>query len=222
MAERNSPGVRAARAIQKASRWRHTKPNDPVIGPVLNRLEAQKATAEAAELLRRPERLLRGGHEVLRPGAADEQLSPARSAMLDTPEEPNMISVEASEQRMEAALDVGVLQAALDAAVSAQAKNSIETMLCHQLAGAHFMAMKLLAAASNPRLLPVEQARLTNAAARMMQVYQEGLVALQRFRTGGKQTVIVQHVQVGNGGQAVVAGKLGRGSRGGRSGKNGQ
>jgi hypothetical protein len=95
-------------------------------------------------------------------------------------------------------------------------------MLCHQMAGAHHAAMELLALALDPRLPPVEQARLTNASARMMQVYQEGLLALQRFRTGGKQTVVVQYVQVANGGQAVVAGKLGRGSRGGRRGKNGQ
>ncbi len=142
--------------------------------------------------------------------------------MLSTLEDPNMISVEASEQRMEAALGAGVLQAALDAAGSAQTKNSLETMLCHQMAGAHHTAMKLLAGASNPRLPSVEQARLTNAAARMMQVYQEALLALQRFRTGGKQTVVVQYVQIANGGQAVVAGKLGRGPGGGRGSKNEQ
>ena len=193
-----------------------------MIDPVWNRLEAEKATAEAAELLRPPERLLRGGHEVLRPASADEVLGPARNAMLSSLEDPNMISVEASEQRMEDAFGAGVLPAALDAAVSANAATSLEKMLCHQMAGAHHAAMTLLACALNPRLPPVEQARLTNASARMMQVYQEGLLALQRFRTGGKQTVVVQYVQVANGGQAVVAGKLGRGSRGGRRGKNGQ
>ena len=45
---------------------------DPVIDPVLNRLEAEKATAEAAELVRPPNGLLRGGNEVVRPWAADE------------------------------------------------------------------------------------------------------------------------------------------------------
>jgi hypothetical protein len=112
MAEANSPGVKAARAIQKAHRWRHKKPIDRVIDPVWNRLEAEKATAEAAELLRPPERLLRGGHEVLRPASADEVLGPARNAMLSTLEDPNMISIEASEQRMEDAFGAGVLPAA--------------------------------------------------------------------------------------------------------------
>lgn len=56
------------------------------------------------ELLRAPQGLLRGGKEVLRPGPDDEVLSPARNAMASTLEDPNITSVEASEQRMEAAL----------------------------------------------------------------------------------------------------------------------
>ena len=51
----------------------------------------------------------------------------------------------------------------------------------------------------------VEESRLANAAARMMQVYQEGLLTLQKLKTGGKQTMVVQHVQVSDGGQAVIA-----------------
>lgn len=60
----------------------------------------------------------------------------------------------------------------------------------------------------------VETARLMNASARMMSVYQQGTLALQRMRTGGNQLVTVQHVNV-NGGQAVVANnmKAGRGGK---------
>jgi hypothetical protein len=35
-----------------------------------------------------------------------------------------------------------------------------------------------------------------------MVAYQQGLVTLDRLRAGGKQTIIVQHVQVNEGGQA--------------------
>ena len=52
------------------------------------------------------------------------------------------------------------------------------------------------------------EARLSNAAARMMRIFQEGLLTLQKIRTGGKQTVVVQHVQVSEGGQAVIAGSM--------------
>ena len=37
---------------------------------------------------------------------------------------------------------------------------------------------------------------------------QTGMLALQKLHTGGKQTVVVQHVQVSQGGQAVIAGEL--------------
>jgi hypothetical protein len=47
-----------------------------------------------------------------------------------------------------------------------------------------------------------------------MSTYQQGMMTLQRVRSGGKQTVVVQHVHVKEGGQAVVAGKVGRGVRG--------
>jgi hypothetical protein len=60
---------------------------------------------------------------------------------------------------------------------------------------------------------PVEQVRLTNAGARMMQAYQELLLTLQKLRTGGKQTVVVQHVRV-SGGQAVIAGNVKAGTGG--------
>ena len=208
MGESNSSGEKAVRAFQKARRLRHKKALDPVVDPILNRLAAEEAEAEASNLLRPPEGLLRGGREVLRHGSADEELTPAMNIMLSTLEHPDMISVEASEQRMNDALDAGVLQAALDASHSTKTTNSLEAMLCHQMAAAHHVAMKLVAASLVPGLPPVEQARLTNASARMMQVHQEGMLSLQRFRTGGRQTVVVQHVSVSNGGQAVVAGNI--------------
>jgi hypothetical protein len=66
----------------------------------------------------------------------------------------------------------------------------------------------------------LDLARLTNAAARMMDVYQQGCLVLQKLKTGGAQRVLVQYQQVNvkAGAQAVVAGKVGRGSKGGRRG----
>jgi len=50
----------------------------------------------------------------------------------------------------------------------------------------------------------IEAARLMNASARMMETYQRALLTHERLRNGGKQTVVVQHVTIGQGGQAVV------------------
>ena len=66
-------------------------------------------------------------------------------------------------------------------------------------AATHRAAMKLTARSFDFSSQAVEMARLSNAAARMMQVYQEALLTLQKIRTGGKQAVVVQHVQVSQG-----------------------
>jgi hypothetical protein len=58
--------------------------------------------------------------------------------------------------------------------------------------------------------MAIEACRLANASARMMGAFQDGLLALDRVRRGGRQTVKVVHVHqqvaVGPGGRAVVAG----------------
>jgi hypothetical protein len=119
------------------------------------------------------------------------------------------------EARLDLVSDAGVLELALDAADSIDAKNSMEKMLAHQAGACHSMAMKLLARAENEKLPPVELVRLTNGASRLMDVFQSCLLTLQRLRVGGKQTVVVQHVNVEGGAQAIVAGRLqGGGGRG--------
>jgi len=126
-----------------------------------------------------------------------------------------MLSAGASRERLE--LTGNALTLAVDTAESIQPKNSIEKMLAHQLAGAHRLAMLMVDQAatnieayghSRQQMQSVEAARLTNSAARMMEAFQSGMLALDRIRRGGKQTVKVihQHVAVAPGGQAVVAG----------------
>jgi hypothetical protein len=53
-----------------------------------------------------------------------------------------------------------------------------------------------------------EVVRFTNAAARMMDVYQNACLVLQKLKTKGTQHVLVQckQVNVGDGGQSLVAG----------------
>jgi hypothetical protein len=154
---------------------------------------------------------------------ADEIFAGAHARIVDTLEHPNSISVGASIDRTSAAVGAGVLEPAIDAAVSAQAANSLEKMLCHQMAGAHFTAMRLLEPMASGTLPPTDVPRYTNAAARMMEVFQAGCLTLLKLKTGGTQRVDVryQQVNVATGGQAVVAGQVRRGSRkGGRGGKN--
>jgi hypothetical protein len=68
----------------------------------------------------------------------------------------------------------------------------------------------------------VEAYRLANTAARLMSVFQDGMLTLQRLRTGSNQTVTVQHVNVAPGAQAVIGNVQTRGrKRRGSKTKNG-
>jgi len=51
----------------------------------------------------------------------------------------------------------------LDASETARARKSLEKMLSHRMAAAHYAAMKLVARGLNCRLPAVDMARLTNA-----------------------------------------------------------
>ena len=92
---------------------------------------------------------------------------------------------------------------ALDAANSIHATNSLERMLAHQLAAAHKVAMEQMGHVSYERDA-VSQAKLMNAAARCMAVYQQGLQTLHKVRQNGQQRITVQYVNVSNGSQAVI------------------
>ncbi len=154
--------------------------------------------------------------------------------LLNTVENPSYVTADASRARLDLAQEAGALEEALDAADTIQARDSLERMLAHQLATAHVSAMKLSAEmkkqvdhalatrgpGENERAI-LNATRLAGAVGRMMGTYQQGLLTLQRLRTGGRQTVVVQHVQVNDGGQAVVAGKLATGKGRGRGRRHG-
>ena len=152
----------------------------------------------------------------IRPG---DHPANTRLSMVDTLAVPDVIAIDASEQRAHRATKVGVLFSALDAAKTARAKNSIEKMLCHQHAACHDAGMDLLGrfqdSAIFGKMPVVEQMRFINAAAWMFDASQAAALTLQKVQSGGKQHVIVQyqqHVNVANGGQAVVGARM----RGGR------
>jgi hypothetical protein len=181
--------------------------------------------SEAAEMDEAADKFLAIGSQALhvtgpvKPGNGGEMLVVTREMHVDVPglvtvrERPSMLAAEASESRLRLTGNAMVL--AVDTAESIKAANSPEKMLAHQLATLHRLG--ILAAGKASDLLErhgplnqatsVEAARQMNAAARAFGAYQDGFVALDRIRRGGKQTVRVvhQHVAVGPVGQAVVA-----------------
>jgi len=187
--------------------------------------EAESMDA-AAERFLDPLSHVTGHHEV---GNGGELVVRTQEAQANVPgiidtlrETPDMLNATASRERLELAGGVNALTLGVDAAESIKARNSLEKMLAHEMAAAHSLAMRFGARASalvdrlehapahHNQTLSVEACRLANTSARMMASFQEALVALERFRRGGRQTVKVVHqtVAVGPGGQAVVAGSL--------------
>jgi hypothetical protein len=174
--------------------------------------------AQAREKLPEPE--IGTGGELL-------QQRGASGYLYNTLDHPDFITADASAQRMHLAKDAGALALGVDMADTIQAANSAEQMLAHQLAAAHAGAMRLMGQVTNMTMMQatamrtddstnLRVTRLAGAASRLMMAFQQGLVTLDKLRAGGKQTILVQHVQVNDGGQAVVAGKVRGGKGGGR------
>jgi hypothetical protein len=204
-------GEQAIEAFQEADNIDHL-PRQVEGDDVVYRREAEKFRAYGNALLE-PTDLSDVSHgEAVSYDAVKEPDRFDAGGILETLEKhPTSVAVGASGKRSLAASRAGVLEPALDATDSAQASNSIEKMLCHQMAAAHFTAMRLFEKSETDRLQPGEVARFINAAARMMDVYQNGCLVLQKLKTKGTQRVVVQYqqVNVGDGGQALVASKVG-------------
>lgn len=165
---------------------------------------------------------------------SDEENTPAVYDTLKT--SPDMLNATASRERLSLAAAAGALVLGTDLAETLQARNSLERMQAHQLAAVHLLMMKFSEKAATHldlhtlqadggrwiigagketgqqrdlQILLVEASRAANTATRLMGVFQDGLLAFDRIRRGGKQTVKVvhvhQHVAVKDGGQAVIA-----------------
>lgn len=146
-------------------------------------------------------------------GTGGELVPPASRGLFGMAEavrEPDYVSMEASIERIELAEKCKVFNMALDTAETIGANNAPEQMLAHQMAAAHRAALELLAKSSRQGS-PVEMARLANSSARLMEVFQKAMLTLNKVRTGGQQVVTVQHVQVGDGGQAIINGNFATG-----------
>ena len=134
-----------------------------------------------------------------------EVISATPSRIANTLAAPDVVALDASVHRLKLLDRMGLDCAAmaLDAADSIKANNSLEKMLAHQLAVAHKAALEIMDKAVFQQDVS-DKARLLNLAARMMETYQKGLLTLQRIRSNGEQRILIQHVNVKDGGQAII------------------
>ena len=109
---------------------------------------------------------------------------------------PDLLNAEATIERANLADRAGVFDLAFEAAESVSAKNSVEQMLCHQMAAAHQHSMRLLAESEKEKD-PQWSVKKATLAARLMDTYARAALTLQRLQSGPSQSIVVQQVQVG-------------------------
>ena len=99
--------------------------------------------------------------------------------------------------------DGAAINFALAVIAGVDPKDQLETMLAMQIAAVHMATMTF-----TRRLAQVEtiaqQDSAERALNRLMRTYVAQMEALKRYRTGGEQRVVVQHIDIREGGQAIV------------------
>lgn len=91
-------------------------------------------------------------------------------------------------------------------------RDPVERMLAVQMAATHVATIRSARWLANTKNIPQVQAHYSGYN-KLARTFAAQVEALRKHRTGGKQTVTVQHVNVGDGGQAIV-GNVQTGGRG--------
>lgn len=96
-----------------------------------------------------------------------------------------------------------VFQALADCA----SKDSTEAKLCAQSTALYAQGMQYISKAENASLMCHVEFYM-KFAIKLLRLHNETIEALSKYRRGGEQRVVVQHVQVNDGGQAIVGSVL--------------
>jgi hypothetical protein len=92
-------------------------------------------------------------------------------------------------------------------------RDAVERMLAVQMAATHVATIRCARMLAHADRLPQAQAHYIGFN-KLARTFTAQIEALRKHRTGGKQTVTVQHVNVSDGGQAIVGNvKAGGGAR---------
>jgi len=106
------------------------------------------------------------------------------------------------------------IDGAIDFYRSFEPKDNLECLLAAQMVATHSMAMHFSARAMLKDQTFDGIDSNINRATKLMRTYVAQVEALRKYRTGGKQTIQVQHINVNEGGQAVVGNIQGGGGNG--------
>ena len=83
-------------------------------------------------------------------------------------------------------------------------RDGLEGMLAAQMIAIHNLALECARRAALPNQTLDSMSAEVSRVAKLTRTFTAQMEALQRYRTGGRQKIVVQHVNVESGGQAVV------------------
>lgn len=116
--------------------------------------------------------------------------------------------------------DVASVNSMLGAIYGMKPCDEAEAMLIAQMVATHDLAMTFAGQAARAENIPQQDAAV-NGLTKLTRTYAAQMAELKHYRTGGEQRVIVQRVDVREGGQAVVVGGVNSGRGGGGPTQNG-
>ena len=99
--------------------------------------------------------------------------------------------------------DGAAINFALAVISGVEPKDELETMLGMQMAAIHMATMTFTRRLARVETI-AQQDSAERALNRLMRTYVAQMEALKRYRTGGEQRVVVQHIDIREGGQAIV------------------
>ncbi len=100
----------------------------------------------------------------------------------------------------------------LDALKAMHPQDEYEGMLISRLIALHFQGMHFLS--QTIQAIGDKADMYVNRSTKLMRLFNETLDTLMRYRRKGEQKMTVQHVQVNEGGQAIVTGQMSAGMTG--------
>lgn len=149
--------------------------------------------------------LLAGKNTAVQMVSGGESANPKVAGLVNTLNDPGIAAMEASNHRTDLVTSLGndIAAMALDASDTISARNSLERMLAHQMAALHHAGMKMFGRANlmEDHGLAV---KCMGAAVKACTAYQGALTTLEKLRSENRQHIVVQHVNVNAGAQAVV------------------
>jgi hypothetical protein len=96
---------------------------------------------------------------------------------------------------------------ALQTLADSAPRDSTEARLCLQANALYSQGMNYLARSNDENMIPQAEFYMKNAT-KLLRLHNETVEALNKYRKGGEQRMVIQHVNVNEGGKAIVGGQL--------------